>query len=162
MKFNKTLVRSEYIGCEICPDCNEVHDRSHVAFVGECPNCGSRKDGVIVDEMLCPAIIELNKKGYITKACCSGHTYDKGGYISFNNHSMLNSLIDFVSKNNEYPSNITYYNLEKEFEQDKICIRWKQTDKKQYYISILKDLLDANEMIYKWACSLPDLTKGDK
>lgn len=36
-----------------------------------------------VDEYIAEAISILNKKGYYTKYCCSGHTFDDGRYITF-------------------------------------------------------------------------------
>lgn len=50
-------------------------------------NCDGRV--VELDELIAPAIILLNQKGYYTNYCCSGHFYGKGDssfYVQFSEH----------------------------------------------------------------------------
>ena len=41
-----------------------------------CIHCNELSVGIQIDEMILPTISELNKKGYETKFCCSGHSLD--------------------------------------------------------------------------------------
>lgn len=56
-----------------------------------------------IDEDIANIIIELNKHGYITKYCCSGHYNDSkkhhsNYYISFENSSQTIDLVDSINK----------------------------------------------------------------
>lgn len=55
--------------------------------LGLCRRCG-KQDGfttvIEIDDLLAPSIIALNKKGYVTNFCCSGHLNKHSSYIWFN------------------------------------------------------------------------------
>ena len=59
-----------------------------------CPKYSCTGQVIEVDELMLPTIIELNKKGYYTKYCCSGHYYDRSpnGYIYFDKGITIPSL----------------------------------------------------------------------
>jgi len=70
----------------VCMSCYEVYDDFYSKHFEFCPKADCVGGEVVeVDELMIPAIIELNKKGYYTEFCCSGHIYDvsAGGYIKF-------------------------------------------------------------------------------
>ena len=50
-----------------------------------------------IDEGMFEIIILLNKKGYRTITCCSGHDYEDNsdGYILFNNSHVLLAALTF-------------------------------------------------------------------
>jgi hypothetical protein len=50
-----------------------------------CPIVGCQGEVVELDDLIAPAIIELNKKGYITRHCCAGHPGRRFAnfYVSF-------------------------------------------------------------------------------
>ena len=60
------------------------------------PSCGCFDALAEVDELILPAIHILNKKGYVTTACCSGHyvSDSKKTYIMFDEAVELPSLPD--------------------------------------------------------------------
>jgi len=105
-----------------------------------------------VDELIALPVQILNRKGYTTEGCCSGHLhfstdiYDKPKdlltYISFQNGITLPSLPPgftwLRSRCIEYRYNIPYkYNA-------------------QAFYGLLRENLDAMEKLYNWALSLPD------
>ena len=70
----------------VCMSCYEVYDDFYSKHFEFCPKADCVGGEVVeVDELMIPAIIELNKRGYYTEFCCSGHIYDvsAGGYIKF-------------------------------------------------------------------------------
>lgn len=76
----------------MCPDCYSVYYSSLLTHSENgtktwCPNasCGSSKV-FDIDELMIPSIIKLNKKGYITTDCCSGHMYLPEMYVAFRGH----------------------------------------------------------------------------
>lgn len=83
---------------KLCVDCFEVYDESYPIIKGEynhCPKADCIGNVIEVDELLLPTIIELNKKRYYTKYCCSGHYYSKGGdncYIMFEDGVILPNI----------------------------------------------------------------------
>lgn len=56
-------------------DCTKHRDE-------KCSECGTELQEI--DELLVPIITKLNKKGYKTWTCCSGHIYNASGFILFN------------------------------------------------------------------------------
>jgi hypothetical protein len=82
-----------------------VYFASHIAPVidmhknlKECPNalCSEAPGLVSIDELMIRPITILNKKGYQTKFCCSGHDLrgkaDQNGYIMFRSSYLLPSV----------------------------------------------------------------------
>jgi len=85
--------RSPYL---YCPKCGNVYYATQVTPIIDegkyyqlCPNalCIAIDELVSLDELMIKPIIELNKKGYRTQFCCSGHDlrgpYNQNGYILF-------------------------------------------------------------------------------
>lgn len=85
--------RSSYV---MCPKCLNVYYASMIQIMpGEkhfhCPNYACSGDALFaIDELMIPAIRSLNRLGYKTAFCCSGHHImderpesDRYGYICF-------------------------------------------------------------------------------
>ena len=102
-----------------------------------------------VDDLMCPIVFELNRKGYITKYCCQGHIEDvSSSYIMFEYWVKLPSI----------PKN---WFLDKDLELT--TIRYKYNDFlyekfNQYedYYKIYNHLAYVHGELYEWAKSLPE------
>ena len=72
----------------VCLDCYEIFvaeavPKNHTAW--GCPRMNCIGEVVLVDENMIPIIITLNKRGYPTRYCCSGHFWNLrwNTYIQF-------------------------------------------------------------------------------
>ena len=77
----------------LCLDCFKVYNQKTIKN-NTCKVKGCFGEVVEIDELFVPVIAELNRKGYRTKFCCSGHyhTYKNdyiNSYISFENNVAL-------------------------------------------------------------------------
>lgn len=120
-----------------------------------CPSvdCGDLSV-VEIDDMIISVIKELNKKGYRTLYCCSGHSYDNNAntYICFDNE-IVPSIIpkDFILEDEAY-----YIKNGWNYRDDgKTCIRkwYKDIEKEDLQKELLKTALD----LIEWVNSLPYL-----
>lgn len=131
----------------LCLECGEVYD-SNWLNINElyeyihCPKTSCVGILVEVDELLIPTIKILNKKGYSTKFCCSGH-YDSqhpNGYIAFEDWVELPSI----------PNGF-------KFDEDYDCIVIRST--LSYTTPTLEDfkaICDNAKTLLDWAMSLPE------
>jgi len=116
-----------------------------------CPKSECIGNVVEIDELFVPIIIELNKKGYSTKFCCSGHYYGNcpNAYIMFE-------------------SDIELPNIPKGYTQeidDNNCVTIrrmfvKETDYQEEYIDTYKyydNIINNAKQTLKWAKDLPPL-----
>lgn len=66
---------------KLCNECFEVYDSYYIKDnengFNRCPKYNCYGEVFDIDELMIPTIIELNKKGYITEYCCSGHSIEK-------------------------------------------------------------------------------------
>lgn len=119
----------------------------------KCPLCTCGDLNVVeVDDMLLPIIKKLNLKGYITKYCCSGHSYvnNTDTYIAFNIDTVPKIIPkDFVLENEEY-----YKENNWTFIGDMICIRKSYEDipKNEIHEELLKTHLE----LIRWVDLLED------
>lgn len=72
----------------MCTACYRVMRRSKTPK--KCKGCGLEHTYVEIDEMMLPVIQMLNRKGYHTEHCCSGHYVDSdiSTYIQFSRDIM--------------------------------------------------------------------------
>lgn len=100
----------------ICLDCYEVYKDSAMKesesdwYNKPCPKIRCGGYVVEVDELLLLSIKLLNQKGYITKFCCSGHTYESicNSYISFEDYVELPNLPKgYIDDVDRYPEHHT-------------------------------------------------------
>ena len=75
----------------ICSKCFKIYKEGANK---ECGVGGCRGEIVQIDELLLPTIKVLNKKGYKTESCCSGHfdNLDDRCYIKFADEININNL----------------------------------------------------------------------
>ena len=111
--------------------------------------CGRHK--IEIDYYIYPTIFELNRKGYRTASCCSGHVED--GYVSI--YIKFNEEIqeDIISEYFKYES----YNY-RGFHERRNCIRLKPEIAKKFQkkrTNKLKLIQEVNKDLYRWAKSLP-------
>ena len=136
----------------ICRNCFEVFDEDNLAEKYKnkkwntmliCPKTSCNTIAVIgpIDDMITPTVLELNKKGYLTDFCCSGHYNDYDLYIKFEFNIIIPKNIPkgFVLEED----NIIRYNPDNvNILEDTLIIEWEE-------------LLEANKCLYLWALSLP-------
>lgn len=54
-------------------------------------------NSILIDELIAKSISRINKAGYTTMFCCSGHIEGPPGYVNFK--YLYNNLIDFILQN---------------------------------------------------------------
>ena len=108
---------------------------------------------VEIDENLLESIILLNKKGYTTDYCCSGHIFDAcSAYISFFSQIILPSLPNGF----DYDWNIhPVINKEKQLENGHYAIRKSLVENNN--ILKQKEILQAGLDVLDWAMNLPEM-----
>jgi hypothetical protein len=117
----------------MCNECFNIFHKKYKASTAFCKYCNRYL--VEVDENFIESISLLNKKGYTTKNCCSGHTNPKDvhhAYIQFEGHVVLPSL------SNKYLYDECSYRIE----NDTIRIYFKSKDMLDLQKEILRSALD--------------------
>ena len=130
----------------MCENCFEIDTRKY-RFGRVCKQCG--KLLVQIDEMLLPTISLLNKKGYHTRFCCSGHVYDllSNPYMFFETYICFESYVKLPSIPEGFHHNGDYY--EGRFSISKnIFDDWIDTYRQA-------ELLKNNLILLEWALALP-------
>lgn len=137
----------------LCMGCYEVYDRD----LGRCPKSSCDCRVVEVDELMVPAIILLNQKGYMTEFCCSGHVYDNG----CTSYVLLDSLItDVLGYEIENIKKILPKSWEIEIDQsDRIHFihKLKMEQNCKIVTEVYKDILEANLAFLRFVKRLPEL-----
>jgi hypothetical protein len=129
-----------YPECELEPD----HDFYQIAL---CNNKKCKGSVCEVDDLILPAIVTLNKKGYHTHYCCSGHLWGSQGYIRF--------YVYF--KDGCLPNNIPeMFKVDTDSFSESLVIRYK-TDKfnSANKLKRYKQILEINLAFYEWVNKLP-------
>ena len=117
-----------------------------------CPSVDCGDFAVVeIDDMILYVIKELNKKGYKTFYCCSGHSYenDANTYICFDGDTVPKTVpIGFILEDEEY-----YKQNRWSYDGSKICIRkwYKNVSKNNLPKELLKTALD----LIEWVDDLP-------
>ena len=125
-------------GYWICGNCFKLTETKGKSYFCK---CGGAK--LHIDENMIPIIIELNKKGYKTKACCSGHLinfqsncHTTTGYIYFGNGNNIEKMLSV--KNSEW-----------ELDNNQKVLRWSYKNPLELYETILD--------LYKKVLKLPTI-----
>jgi len=119
-------------------DTDRIHSDENRYVGGTCPKCKSY--AVEVDDLILPTIIELNKKGYTTKYCCSGHMDNElvGTYILFTHEAPLKIPKGFIVEDGD-------------------AIYVEDMMRNLTGIEGFNELVRINRTLYKWALSLPPI-----
>ena len=128
-----------------CLGCHTIYDNlkyNEELSYQICPIDGCYGKVIETDELITPTIMLLNKKGYYTDYCCSGHWYDSSCniYISF----------DCDIKLPFYPE---CFNVE--HNENRVVLRKMLTDKKYSIQSKINLIYKCNKILYRWAKNLP-------
>lgn len=137
--------------CEECFEQRNIKKRNGLF----CKICGGCL--VEVDENFIEPIIMLNKKGYYTKFCCSGHPNGNiyaGAYISFEDGSILPYLPIGYMYDKDIFTNIDF----SEHNNNGLTIRC-EFGNKDNLIELQKEILLSAINILDWAKSLPDISE---
>jgi len=142
----------------ICLDCYEVFDeeimknakKTHYecSDVVNCPKTKCLGSVVEIDELMFPIIKILNKKGYYTRYCCSGHIY----------HISTTTYIKFQE-------GVKLPNLPNDFKADKDNFRDGLTIRKDYIqyqedeVKLYEEILKSSLVLMAWANKLPSMIK---
>ncbi len=127
-------------GIYMCPVCYKIYDhkfiKSHEYYGLRCPDieCGSGEEELFeIDDLMVKPVRILNKKGYYTKYCCSGHLYRRyvSAYIKFNEETCPVGAPKGWKKDGED------------------CIRYEKPSEKVTSLNYIMDLI-------KWCEELPE------
>ena len=138
----------------MCSECYEMLDKNKHKNPYQnnnvCEHCGEISHVIEIDELILPTISELNKKGYYTEFCCSGHALDS----LIDNESINNLYIMF--NNNSFPPTVPYMSgLDVEKTSFSTIYRYIFTKEDDYYTT-MEQVLRVNKAFYKWAKNLPE------
>lgn len=98
-KVKYTLHRYEEI--QFYNKSKEIYRIPKQGFSMYCETCKEIHETILIDYLLGYAISNLNKKGYYTEYCCSGHSIYDIAYISFNDNIEISSLPEYWNFANE-------------------------------------------------------------
>lgn len=142
----------------LCLNCYKVYNQKTIKNnICKVKNCHG--DIVEIDELFTPVIAELNRKGYKTRYCCSGHYAESSpdSYIYFEDGIQLPSLPEGYRYDQDiYP----------EVDWDKWNMSERKTirrlfDKDNGIGGLSKDIFNNAVSVLKWAEGLPELNKED-
>lgn len=100
------------MGYSICSRCGQIYNTKIVfkGYYDKCPDVLCKGAMFEVDELMTIPILTLNKKGYTTNFCCSGHidNDDYGGYIMFKHGMSPKTTPRYWKRDKDGPNTIRY------------------------------------------------------
>lgn len=141
----------------MCKSCFSLRERKKR---GKCHLCKS--DTFVVDEWIALTIVQLNKKGYSTRYCCSGHPMQEqkcsneiDTYITFKYNESIGTYVMFkcdIDKFNGINPPVGF-----QFEKNiigRLILRWVKSEDNSVVYS---DFKNYGEMVVSWANALKNL-----
>ena len=143
----------------LCLNCYKVYNQKTIKNnMCKVKNCHG--DVVEIDELFVPVIIELNRKGYRTRACCSGH-YDfnpsnaYSSYLYFRDNIILSSLPDgYMYDQDLYPW-VDWGNRKRN------TIRF-DFDREKLFDGLGKDIISNALKVLEWAEGLDKIEEKEE
>jgi len=139
----------------LCLNCYKVYNqktiKNNMCKVKDCYG-----DVVEVDELFVPIIAELNRKGYETRYCCSGHVAGNGGlhsYIYFEDYTSLPCLPEGYKHDQDMYPHI-------KFDEGKVSIL-RYFDEKLSLMELSKQLYKNAIVVLEWVEGLEEYNKKD-
>ena len=132
----------------LCLNCYKIYNqktiKNNMCKIKECYG-----DVVEIDELFVPVIAELNRKGYRTRYCCSGH-YTKDSIITY---IMFEDFIEFLylPEGYNYDVSWTMRNGNTDIE--------KYIDKNKSFNELSKDIFNNAVSVLEWAEGLKELNE---
>ena len=146
----------------MCLKCYNLFNEKNIKFEYDkfnfCHIISCSGQVVEIDELFVPVITKLNKKGYKTKYCCSGHLHEElvNSYIMFDERNSYLYQDHFNSLPNGFTLEVNTKTSRKN-EMVKTLVIRKYFDKKKSYKELLKDITDGAISLLEWAEGLPSL-----
>jgi len=136
----------------LCLKCYKTYNQKTIKK-NTCKIKSCHGEVVEIDELFIPVIAELNRKGYDTLFCCSGHIKDdSNSYIYFYDDVVLPSLPDgYLYDQDMYP-HVDWNKYEV-----KNTIRKKFDDKNKSINELGRDIYNNVLMVMDWVDGLEDL-----
>ena len=127
-----------------------------------CKVKGCDGDIIEVDELFAPVIAELNRKGYKTQYCCSGHyTGDyPNSYINFEEGIKLSSLPEGYRYDQEIYPDVDWKRWDM---QNYVTIRNvfdKSKDKDNGVVGLSLDIFNSAVRVLEWAKGLVEFVES--
>ena len=135
----------------MCTSCYEVYNKD----LGRCPKVNCEQQVVEIDELMLPVIIILNKKGYMTDFCCSGHCYLEHNYPYIAFSDILEELFQYEEIKTVFKDLPAPWMLEEPngLRTNMYCLRChiEEDDGLKKY----KAIIDANYALLEFVTKLP-------
>lgn len=132
-----------------CTICWELYESKTGIIVDGC-SCPKREclgQVADIDELILPAIILLNEKGYFTEYCCSGHFHSGTSTSAY-------ILFDQSVKQVDVPALPKGFTFDTR-NQNLVCIRRELRAKDRY--DLHRKAVEASVDVLEWVKSLPEM-----
>jgi len=138
----------------LCLNCYKIYNQKTIKNnMCKVKNCHG--DIVEVDELFTPVIAELNRKGYKTRTCCSGH-FDNNAYNAYNSYIYFEDNILLPSLPDGYMYDQDLYPWVDWEGQEKNIIRIQFDDKNKSFNELSKDIFMNAIGVLEWAEELEE------
>ena len=145
----------------LCLECFKVYNqktiKNNMCKVKDCYG-----NVVEIDELFVPAIAELNRKGYITVTCCSGH-FDSNSHNAYSSYIYFDDEYKFLNLSDGYMYDQDLYpwvDWEGHGHDKRNTIRTEfNKNKDKSFSELSKDIFNNAVSVLEWAEGLEDINK---
>jgi len=129
---------------------------------------------VAIDDLIAPAIQVLNRKGYLTAGCCSGHPFSDSisydgtktkfkvlyGQRMYYSHVVFKEGVSLPSMPPGFTASFkSVYAPDMETETGRVIVIEKEINNGSNFLKNFRIILETMEQLYEWALGLPDFVK---